>query len=326
MWRCPEARSNSWRRPLRRPLLSLRGQGDPDEIKGWLRKLEKPHRISFLVVPRVHLPWGLAYDGDPQNLLDNANPLDASLYRDFWCLKYWLSAVYLGITPKALSAARSANKVRVIGVLNRRAQDEAFQSLPAIDQQVFTDLQSCWNATLFSSQDLFDNWPELSKSDSLLYFYCHASQTNLALSTTDEITIDDLRLKLRREAKDCQDIISLVVLNGCATATGAAGGGFLEATGKPPFCGFVGTETEVPDVFAMKFGCELLRRLLCSGEPIFKVMGSLREEHWPLSLVYSLYCYPQLQITPDRNSLALSAFSEKNFCVTPVGSKRLQNE
>ncbi len=303
---------------------SVRGSGDPNEIKTWLENLNKPHRIVFSVKPRVHLPWGLIYSGNPAQLPDDPSHFEWSLYQDFWCHKYWLSTLYITIKPTAVSTARSANHVEIVGVVNRQAHANAFQSLDADEQQILTAAQDCWSDTIFSSQDLFGKWHNISRANSLLYFYCHANQTNLALSATDEITIDDLRLKLRKPLKECRDTFSLVVLNGCATATGAPGGGFLEATANPPFCGFVGTETSVPDLFAMKFGCELLRQLFSSGEPIFRVMKSLRERHWPLSIIYSLYCYSLLRIEPSESHTALGVISKKNFSLTPVGSTRLK--
>ena len=57
----------------------------------------------------------------------------------------------------------------------------------------------------------------------------------------------------------------LVFVNGCCTATGHADGGFLEATGMQGFYGFIGTEANVPDVFALRFGLDFFTACFVAG-------------------------------------------------------------
>jgi hypothetical protein len=101
----------------------------------------------------------------------------------------------------------------------------------------------------------------------MLYFLCHADGERLALGAENLITLNDFR-KIKPNRLD-HHAGCLVFINGCETAVGAADGGFLKATCRPGFYGFIGTETKVPDLVALRFGVEFLREFLSSGTALF---------------------------------------------------------
>ena len=114
----------------------------------------------------------------------------------------------------------------------------------------------------------------------------------------------------------------IVFLNGCHTAVGDPGGGFLEATGGSGFCGFIGTETGIPDVFALRFGSAFLCQILRGGT-VTEVMSALRAAHWPLSLVYGTYC-AEIQLTPNAGVTKIKLPVEpSNFATCGVGADRM---
>src|SRR5262249_20866559 len=90
-------------------------------------------------------------------------------------------------------------------------------------------------------------------------------------------------------------------LNGCFTAASEADESFLIAIGQPGFFGFIGTEAAIPDDFALRFGQEFVRRFCDSGNPLFHVMDELWREHWPLGLLYSIYCSPDIRTRPPKD-------------------------
>ena len=166
--------------------------------------------------------------------------------------------------------------------------------------------------------ELFDQWKQSSGKNCLIYFYCHADGANLALSTKS-ITANTLRLQLKRNEVDGSPT-SIVFLNGCSTAAGHPMGGFLEATGPPSFAGFVGTEAPVPDMFALRFGTELLHKFLSSGKDICSVVHELRRAHWPLGLLYSVCCYPKIAVVPPMSLAHITEFQCENFSTQQIGS------
>jgi hypothetical protein len=115
---------------------------------------------------------------------------------------------------------------------------------------------------------------------------------------------------------------ALGILNGCSTAVGKDCQSFIEALSRDGFCGFLGTESEIPNVFALRFGSAFLNRLLVSGHPLVQVVDELRREHWPLSLLYGLYGYPLLQIVPSAGGTAIIG-CPANFSRGPLGAAAL---
>ena len=136
-----------------------------------------------------------------------------------------------------------------------------------------------------SKRKLIRAWKKDGNKIGLLYFYCHANGTRLSFGLDDEISTSDLRLELKREGASLENPPCLVFLNGCHTAVGESTGGFLAATGGQGFCGFIGTEAKIPDLFAMRFGLALLHELFTRDLPVRDIMQELHRKHWPLSIV-----------------------------------------
>jgi hypothetical protein len=115
----------------------------------------------------------------------------------------------------------------------------------------------------------------------------------------------------------------LVFLNGCHTAIGSAKeGGFLQATAYGGFCGFVGTEAEVPDVFALRFANAFLSQLLYTGSRAIDAMNKTRRDYWPLSLVYNLSCHPDFRFNP-RGVTPPDLLPPPDFSKDAIGSDKV---
>jgi hypothetical protein len=113
-----------------------------------------------------------------------------------------------------------------------------------------------------------------------------------------------------------------VFLNGCHTAIGSSNeGGFLEATAHPGFCGFVGTEAEVPDIFALRLANAFLAELIYTGSTAMDAMKKVRRDYWPLSLAYSLSCHPDFRFITE--GLSQSTLPAPNFSNDAIGSSRV---
>lgn len=297
--------------------------GDNNErseiIKSWLKDkyLESKPRIIVTVGDRIYVPWGLIFDSDPEILSDKIN---IELFENFWCLKYLLSSKYYRINPIIIKT--KTNSIEVIPVINRKAFETATRDFAKEEGDIINQLSSRWNGPAYSKRDFLDRWEQSVGSDILIYFYCHANGTNLALSDNEMFTIDDFSLELRRKPTIEQRTNSAIVfLNGCSTAIGDSGGGFLEATASSDFCGFIGTETEVPNIFALRFGSAFLREWLNGAGSILHVMNIMRRKHWPLGLLYSIYCFPEFQVEKTNRFASLSEVSAGNFSESKIGNR-----
>lgn len=282
------------------------GEGDPDEIRQWLADdLKGEHLLLFSVDPRVYIPWGLVFDSDPRGLSDDPAATDIADYGHLWCLKYKLATVYNPVPPppRGLNNPKDLDLFKLISVLNRGVYSQAEALLGEAEKQVLYWLNESvklFKEPIASSDALRDAWEQAGEEVDMLFFYCHANEKSLALSKEDSLSMYDMNLYLKRKKSLQNPYVCMVFLNGCSTAVGSDQGGFLETTGRPGFGGFVGTETEVPDVFALRFGIAFLYYFLNRGWPVYQVMDQLRREHWPLSLIYSTYCHPVLRVKPGE--------------------------
>lgn len=300
---------------------------DATRIKEWLNREKaeldlqgKQAQISFTVDSLVHIPWGLIYDSSPELLSGNPEDDEINLFENFWCLKYKLSSVYYRILPEGLSDLDSTNLTGILSIVHKAAFDKAARNLIDPEDKILQWVTTVYGEPLDASKTFYQEWQSKGEKVRLLYFYCHANRSNLALSSDDEISMTDFRQETAIP-RSTQESTCVVFLNGCNTAAGDPDGAFLEATGELLFCGFVGTETKVPDVFALRFGLAFLYYFLHEGWPVFRIIDHLRRQHWPLSITYSTYCPPMLRFNPAEKSLSIEIKS--NFSRMPLGTSQM---
>ena len=117
-------------------------------------------------------------------------------------------------------------------------------------------------------------------------------------------------------------LCSVDLPHGCSTAVGGDNKGFIEAMTREGFCGFIGTETDIPNIFAFRFGAAFLHYMLETGWPVLDVVNTMRREHWPLSLLYQIYASPTFRIPRDVVVSTWPA-STSNFSLGPLGAKSI---
>jgi hypothetical protein len=273
------------------------GDGDPEEIKQWLEDQKDQVRFEVVVLNnRIHVPWGLIYDADPKLLTGSPDDTDLKLYEAFWSLKHKLATMYFTLTPRVREAPpKQIDFFKLLPVMNRETFRNARRFLTGFERTVTKLLMKDFGAPVYSKEQLLAKWALEGEDVDVLYFYCHASGASLDIGD-DELSLMNISMDLERKLFRERDYFCLVFLNGCSTAVGDAKGGFLDATGSPGYCGFIGTEHEVPDIFALRFGLAFLYHLIYEGLPVYQVMDLMRRAHWPLSLVYSTNCNPLLKV------------------------------
>jgi hypothetical protein len=290
-----------------------RGAGINNAV--YVRDKHLPSRDDWMLLvstdQRVYIPWGLAYAGDPSKLPDNPPAITPDLYAGFWCLRYGVSTLHDIIDPSGVTTPRANDEVQMLTIVNQECWDAAEKVIPDTERELFKSSLARSAPLISSSQEFFKAWKKGHRDIDLLYLYCHANGSKLALTDTDEIAVNKFRLEIRHDPPQTHPVC-LVFLNGCQTAIGASKGGFMEATAALGFCGFVGTEAKVPDLFAMRFAADFFGHLLYDEMTVFEIMDKLRREHWPLGLVYSACCHPLFKIR--RIDSAPAARPSRNLC------------
>jgi hypothetical protein len=206
---------------------------------------------------------------------------------------------------RGIEEPRPRQTFKILSLIHKAEYDAHSQHLVSSEVKLLKELLERPAGQAHTFVESGPKWSEVAVGDSLLYFYCHADPDRISLGELDEIDVLRFHRDFRRggsiadTGQRARRTYCLVFINGCMTAAGQGTSGFLYATFRQGFCGFIGTETKVPCVFALRYGAGFLHRLLDRGESVQEVMRSLRSQHWPLSLVYSAYCHPDFRV--ERN-------------------------
>jgi hypothetical protein len=297
---------------------------DAEYVMNRLRGLQKGQaRIHVEVLSGVHVPWGLVNDGSGQfdEVPEKCNVED---YPGFWAVKFGITAIHqrVRVYPDMKAESIEPAEFRVLPLFHKDVLKRARDQLARLEEKDALDL--LFPGAVYNWSGLESRWKEMDSRHGMLYVLCHASPTQLSVDPRERIERFQLTALKRRDTNDRRSAC-LVFLNACSTAEGAPHGGFLEATARFGFFGFIGTEASVPDVFALRFGMAFLRELLYHDPPlpVYQIMADLRLRHWPLSLLYSANCYPYLRVLarPDPSKLACWDQDKTNFSDPPVGTK-----
>jgi hypothetical protein len=245
-----------------------------------------PDTITFIVPSAIHVPWGLVYD----------NRQDWDDKNSFWCLKYNVGAYYDLMTALGVETEWSAKDLPILFGAHKAVWDAARDKLCDGEKAHLQQLLEPVGQPKFCRDDLIGIWRSQHQPApfGLLSFYCHASGQALCIGNETISHNAFARDFARGESVDRPP--TLVFLAGCQTAIGDLHPGFLGATSKPGFCGFIGTEVKVPDVFTLGFLSRFIERFYGGGGSIEEVMHEMRLEHWPLSLVFSMCCARELRL------------------------------
>jgi hypothetical protein len=150
--------------------------------------------------------------------------------------------------------------------------------------------------------------------DQIFYIYAHAVAASpdspsgpdgsaLVLTGSQSLTVDDLRLRARVEARLAG--APLVFVNACRSAELSPRfyGGFVPYFVDKGARGVIGTECDTPALFAAEWATRFFDEFLEGGRSLGEVFLTLRRRLWRdegnlLGLVYALYCDGDTQVVP----------------------------
>ena len=300
----------------------LGSQADPKAVRNWLREKVEPHRLYVVVDSYVHVPWGLVFDGHPEQIPDGASDIDS--FKDFWCLKFLLGSTYKGLDPSTAAQGERSNACRLVPVVHKEEYELSKWKDDDPEGLTFGKILEEHGGCISDLKGLVNAWSTATQVNKILFFYCHANGTTLAINSTESISSEDLKRKLRSQESRRGASVALTFLNGCSTAVGKGDSkGFIEATTREGFCGFIGTETDIPNVYALRFGAAFVHGLLVTGWPVLDVMDAMRKLHWPLSLLYQIYGSSTFRVVRPKVAADWPTASTPNFSHGPIGAKSL---
>lgn len=249
--------------------------------------------VCFFSGARLHIPWGLMYSGNPPAAADAKGVASMS---GFWFTKFRLATVYQdAVSPFDFDCSYAGSAYETLIAADQVLLQKITKNLSAEEVALLEMFLGSSGPIVNDVSALGTAWQNKGSRMGLFYFYGHADNKRIALSKLEMLKLADFEdlCKKGHEPPKC-----VVFLNGCYTASGdSSSRGFLEATGRPGFCGFIGAEAELPDTFALRFGIAF-QKMFYEGVRLHDILDVLRTKHWPLSLLYGLYAYPDLRIEP----------------------------
>lgn len=271
------------------------------------------HRIpiTFSLQPdvKVHAPWGLMFDlpehpTDAKNDVHIGDLSKGQLEEGFWCSSHELAVVYKdvdGELPEQVHAKPEPH-TRIVAVFN-----------PGPREYADKDHREIWEHEFNNKMDFLRYLVDYPEHHWILYFFCHASENLLyLLGRSQTHTLAPYGLMTALEGSEFRTR-GIVFLNGCKTGVSNSGQSWQRATRHRGLAGYIGTESIVPTKFAWEFGRDFIY-LLASGKSPRAAMRELRARHFPLSLVYGLYCLPDWTAEDAPIATSLSKPAETGYC------------
>ena len=240
------------------------------------------------------------------------------MYDSFWAISHQVTVLYNGMKPQYLKQPRVAENMRFLAALNQEVFERTCNSLSMQQRDFITQFLDRPVGRAFSTIGCRQRWQQVGNSDCILYFFGHASGSEIQFSDSDKLTPGGFRALFNRDSRVVRErtapIYVLTILNGCASVSGHDIDSFLSATASPGFCGYIGAEAVVPDRFAILFGQELLHGLLIEGKPLGEAISRLWRKHRPLGLLYGCYAHPDFTIESSDRTIRLPPdFKVANF-------------
>jgi len=262
-------------------------------------------------------PWAVFYDGAYREkpLTDDPASVDPSC---FWGHRFRIDRVITGRVGAALAPTIAA-PARVQACLNAHLDEEQGTAVLTGQRAMFDGIAGVLALTRIESTAAFVAYLRSDVACDLLYVFCHATAAvTLDALFTYAVKAPETQAKLIFESGKPLDVAAmrghrrdkalvghpLVFLNACASAAGDQAfqspmlEQFLGAWGA---AGVLGTDWEVPTVFADRFARRVLMHFLRDrvsiGEAFRRATHAAFAEGNPFPLVYALYARPELTIT-----------------------------
>jgi hypothetical protein len=266
------------------------------------------HEFKIILdTDKLFVPWGFVFAGEVGDV-PKAENLKMSLadMTGFWLSHFNISINYLGTRPFPRQRKTSSRK---LFALHEVMFTEAKALLKTEDEECLERLEKLLDdkMTPVSDWESFrDAWTEVgSEHDSVLYLYGHSDGQRIELRGRKEKE-EGLDPKFDLSAADLiefkkdqpGDSAAIFLLNGCRTAAPGSKRGdvpisanFLKTTRERGYFGFVGTEAEVTNVFACRYGTEFLWRLYQEGKTVGEAFDELLQSSklFPQNLLYACY-------------------------------------
>jgi hypothetical protein len=276
-----------------------------------LREMAQKEMLKIQIFSQQFmLPWGILYMADEYD----PNQVDPEL---FLGLKHIIEHIPLQQTMQVIDGRIDSRPSLAIS-LNVNTDIDQQMGVPLITNQVkyWDKISQKGGAQVVvrkTKDEVTQALADVSTSDRILYFYCHAVSKSLAegggpdastlvLSGGGRLTLGDLNIEA--PLKKVLPGAPLVFINACESAelSPLFYDGFVPYFMAKGARGVIGTECETPALFAAEWAQRFFDHFL-TGKSLGQAFLDLRREFYHehnnlMGLLYALYCDGDTQIAP----------------------------
>jgi hypothetical protein len=274
-----------------------------------LRLLAQQSPLKLQIVSQhFFLPWGMLYLGDDPDHLDVEN---------FLGMRHILEHIPLQASPPIYRPEISSSPALSVSLNIDPSIDQAMGADFVARQVNFWQAVSGSGGVQVAVRQNDQDWLQAMKeppTDQLLYFYGHAvtppaddpagpDGAALGFANQKRVSLRDLRLRDPQTRRFPGQ--PLVFINACESAelSPLFYGGFMPYFTAKGARGMIGTECEVPAVFAAEWARRFFERFLYQEQSVGRAFLELRREFYRqhnnlLGLLYALYCDGDTRVSP----------------------------
>lgn len=234
-------------------------------------------------------PWGLAFTPTKKEAIAALDPANPDDYSNFWAARFKLAVRGSAIDPE--NNERDGSQIGLACVLE-------------LDSSAVTQIES-WDRP--GESDNFqrhirwdrDGYQDLAKQNSRndLFWYISLQADGGAFRLGRE-KIDPIDLDANR-GRSNQDRVVLMMLDGDAVIRNDRGHDWIERALNIGQSGLIAVEADIRNPQVRHYGWRVLQTILMSRLPLIDAVAKIRREHWPLALLYGVYCSPvHVAVTP----------------------------
>lgn len=278
--------------------------GDAEQAKEVIAAMQPRERMTIYSDAIVHVPWNFVYrGGDPGGLHDASGTI--ADFRDFWSSLFSINTRFNRSEFMADRPRPRAN-FRVLYILHKDQLNKAKQNLKADETECLDKLLEYEVGEAVDWETSITKWRQIEENDSVVYVFGHSDGHRIALDDGNDpkYQIDAARILSRFKKKKGGTSATIWFVNGCRSAAGNMDNGFLTVTSSPGCHGFIGTEAQVPNDFATRYGIAFMHHLCEDGWCVQETYDALREKLFPLSLIYSSFAHPKFRIEAQPTKAA----------------------
>ncbi|TVZ60904.1 hypothetical protein FBZ81_10452 [Azospirillum brasilense] len=267
--------------------------------------IRERQRLTVYSDATAHIPWNfICRDiGKWEEFAPSGNFEDFS---DFWSNLFSIT-VRFNKTDFLPDKPLERSSFKVLYILNKTHYQQARKHLNEEEQECLDRLLEIDVGNVTDWDSGRQRWRQISSNNSLLYIFGHSDGTSIVLDEDADphdtkYRLDAAGLMQVFRKRERQRSATICFFNGCHTAAGKMDNSFLPITSTPGFYGFIGTEAEVSNIFATRYGINFMKRVCEEGMSVQEAYDSLKTDLFPQSLLYSCFAHAKYRVESSKQS------------------------